>query len=298
MTENIKNIAFIGLGKMGKGMAANILKAGFNLTVYNRTRSKTEPLSEQGADVADTPRQAATYADVVITSLYDDESVLDVVLGDNGILSGLKKSGVHVSTSTISPDASRKIYELHREHGSHYVAAPVLGRPDAAAAGQLATFLSGDPDAIELSKKVCESYTKKIYDLGGEDPGKANSVKLSLNYVLASTIELFGQLYSFGEKSGIDPEFMGEMFDLIFSGPIPKAYAKKIRERDFDGEGFALEGGYKDIELILKASYNTRSPLSYANIIRDKLMTALAYGMDQKDWSSIYEISRMNANLK
>ena len=205
---------------------------------------------------------------------------------------------MHISTSTVSPEAARKLYDFHREHGSHYVAAPVLGRPDAAAAGQLATFLSGDPGAVQLSKYVCKSYSKKIYDLGGDDPGKANSVKLSLNYVLASMIELFGQLYSFGEKSGIDPEFMGEMFDLIFSGPIPKAYAKKIRERDFDGEGFALAGGYKDIDLVLKASSSVRSPLGYANIIRDKLMTALAYGMDNKDWSSIYEISRMNANLK
>src|ERR1700693_3519793 len=142
------SVACIGLGRMGSGIARNIQNAGFRLTVFNRTTEKMKPLVEAGATAASTPREAAASADIVVTNLMDDASVLGAVSGDNGILAGMRPGTIHIGTTTISPSLSTRLGELHAAHGSHYVAGPVAGRPDAAAAGQLLTFVAGQPGRV------------------------------------------------------------------------------------------------------------------------------------------------------
>jgi 3-hydroxyisobutyrate dehydrogenase-like beta-hydroxyacid dehydrogenase len=296
MAEEIKSVGFIGLGRMGAGMASNILKAGFPLTVYNRTAAKMRPLIDAGAVGAGSPREAAAGADVVVTSLMDDRSVLDVVSGEQGMLAGLKPDGVHIGTTTVSPGHAAHIAELHTAHGSHYVAAPVVGRPDVAEAGQLRTFVAGDPAVITRCDGLLHAYCQMVVNVG-EKHQVANSLKLAVNYMGLSLIELMGEVYAFGEKSGIDPQHLKLLMATMFPQPQLQEYAERILTRDFDEVGFALAAGLKDVELMLQASTDTRVALPYASVVRDKFLAAIAHGMGQRDWSAIYEVTRMNAGL-
>ena len=295
--DGIEKVACIGLGRMGIGIARNILKAGFALTVYNRTAGKAQPLIDAGARSAASPSDAAAGADVVLSSLMDDQSVFDAVTGEHGVLAGLKPGGIHIGTTTVSPGCARRLAELHAAHGSTYIAAPVVGRPDAAAAGQLLTFVAGDPAAVARCRRVLEAYSHSQINLGTEH-GTANSMKLAVNYVLVSVVELMGQVYAFAERSGIDLQIVNVMLASLFAAQGLKDYATRVRAREFEPAGFELTAGLKDVQLILQASVDTRVALPYAGIVRDKLLAALAHDMAHKDWSAIYEITRLNAGLK
>jgi 3-hydroxyisobutyrate dehydrogenase-like beta-hydroxyacid dehydrogenase len=297
MSGEIKKVAFIGLGKMGTGIAGNILKAGFVLTVYNRTQSKMAPFIAEGATGAATPRAAAVGVDVIITNLMDDQSVMDVVTGEDGLLAGLKPGAVHIGTTTNSPRCAEQLTEMHARHGSTYIAAPVAGLPDAARAGQLRTWVAGNPKAIEACMPLFSVYTSAVTNMGNE-PSVANTIKLINNYMSLSMIELMGQVYTLGEKSGIDLQYLNELFHDLLPRPGLKKYATRIRQRDFDSAGFELSAGLKDVELMIKTFSDKRVPCTYVGMIKDKFLAALAYGMEHKDWSSIYEITRMNAGLK
>jgi 3-hydroxyisobutyrate dehydrogenase-like beta-hydroxyacid dehydrogenase len=295
--DQIRTVAFVGLGRMGSGIASNLLKAGFPLTVYNRTAAKMQPLLDKGAVAARSPQDAAADADVVFTCLMDDQSVLDAVGGADGILAGLKPGAIHIGTTTVSTGCAKRLAALHAAHGSHYVAAPVLGRPDVAAAGQLLTFVAGDPAVIAACSRIFAAYAQAPLNLGAE-PASANSMKIAVNYVVASLIELMGEVYAYAERSGIDLQFMNMMLATMLGPPALKDYANRIRARQFEPAGFELIAGLKDIQLMLEASTETRVALPYASVIHDKLLAAIANGMAHKDWGAIYEITRMNAGLK
>jgi 3-hydroxyisobutyrate dehydrogenase-like beta-hydroxyacid dehydrogenase len=294
--EEIQRVAFIGLGRMGAGMARNLLRAGFPLSVYNRTAAKMQPLIDAGATGAQSPRAAVAGADVVVTTLMDDQSALEVVTGADGILPGLKRGAIHIGTSTVSPGCATRLAELHAAHGSTYIAGPVVGRPDVAEAGQLQTFVAGDAQAITRCERIFGAYAVATFNLGTE-PRLANSMKLAVNYVLMSLVELMGQVYAFGERSGIDLQLINLMLASIVAPPALKEYASRVRKRDFEPAGFELIAGLKDVQLILQASTETRVALPYASTVRDKLLAAVSHGMEHKDWSAIYEITRMNAGL-
>jgi 3-hydroxyisobutyrate dehydrogenase-like beta-hydroxyacid dehydrogenase len=293
--ERLK-VGFIGLGRMGGFMAANILKAGFDLTLYNRTTSKMQPLIAKGAKKASSPREAASQVDVMITCLADDQSVQVVLTGEDGILAGLKQGGVHIATETIAPASATKFAGLHSEHGSHYIAGPVVGRPNAAEAAELITYIAGEPQIIEKCWPVMEAYTKQINNVG-EAHSVANTVKLTINYMVISMVELMGQVYAFAEKSGMDLEFANEIMMMIINHPAIEGYTKRIRTRNFDEAAFELITGFKDVSLIMQASTDSQAPLPYISVIRDKFLAALAHDLELKDWSAIYEITRMNAGL-
>jgi len=281
---------------MGAGIARSIQRAGFTLRVYNRTAAKMQPFVNEGATAAESPKDAATGADVVVTNLMDDASVLDTVTDANGILAGLRPGGIHVDTTTVSPRCARRLAELHAEHGSRCVAGPVVGRPDVAAKGELRTFLAGEAGAIEECRPVVEAYTSLAINLG-EDPGLASSMKLSVNYMLVATVELMGQVFAFGEKSGISPDMLNLVMGAFFGQPALQEYARLIHGRNFTDPGFALSGAMKDMELMMQAAGDIRAPLPFGNIVRDKLLTAAARGMEDLDWAAISEISRIQAGL-
>lgn len=296
MAHTIRHVGFLGLGRMGSPIARNLQKAGFALTVWNRTAGKAESLVAAGARLAGTPREAAAGADAVVTSLMDDRSVLDVVGGPDGILAGLPPGAVHVGTSTVSPACTRRVTALHAAHGSHFVAAPVAGRPDVAEAGRLRTFVAGEPAAIARCQPLLEAYTAGVVSLGTE-PAVANSMKLAVNYMLAVVVELMGQVYAYGEKSGIDPDVLGAAMAVFFGNQALQGYSYRERTRSFDEVGFALVAGLKDVDLVMQASAEARAPLPFAGPVRDALIAALANGLEHKDFSAVAEVARMNAGL-
>ncbi|HWZ56650.1 MAG TPA: NAD(P)-dependent oxidoreductase [Verrucomicrobiae bacterium] len=286
------SVACIGLGRMGSGIAGNIQKHGFPLTVYNRSTGKTAPFVSAGAVAARTPRGAAAAAEIVVTNLMDDASVLDTMSGGDGILAGMRPGAIHIGTTTISPNLSARLAAMHAAHGSHYIAGPVAGRPDAAAAGKLITFLAGKPEPLERSRPVISAYADRIIPMG-EDPAAANSMKLVGNFMVASIVELIGQVYVFAEKRGVDPAIITGMFKQFM--PATSEYVDRISTRNFKNAGFTLDAGLKDVTLILAAAAEVQTPLPYASIVRDKCLAAQARGMNQLDWSALTEISRLNA---
>jgi len=280
---------------MGSGIAHNIHSAGFRLTVYNRTVEKMQPFVASGASAARTPREAVATADIVVTNLMDDASVMSATTGEDGILAGIRPGAIHMGTTTISPAASTQLAQLHAAHGSHYVAAPVAGRPDAAAAGKLITFVSGKPDWIERCRPVLETYTARIVPMG-EDPAVAMSMKLVGNFFVASLLELIGEAYVFAEERGVDTSFLSDLLKTMM--PFSHEYVERISSRSFDKAGFTLDAGLKDVGLILDAAAEVHVPLPYASLVRDKCLAAQARGMGQRDWSTLTEIARLDAGQR
>jgi 3-hydroxyisobutyrate dehydrogenase-like beta-hydroxyacid dehydrogenase len=275
-------------------MARNILKAGFELTVHNRTPAKMKPLIDKGAAGAGSPREAATGADVVLTCLMDDRSVLGSMTGEQGLLAGLRQGAIHVGATTVSPRCAGQLVDLHTATGSHYIAAPVVGRPDAAEAGQLLTFTAGDEEVIARCEPLFRAYSQAAMRVAAEHAA-ANSLKIAINYMAASSLELMGEIYAFGERSGIEARFLDLLMKTMFGHPALHAYAERIRTRNFDDVGFELTAGLKDVELMLEASRESCVAFPYASIIRDKQLAAIARGMGKKDWSAFYEVTRSQA---
>jgi 3-hydroxyisobutyrate dehydrogenase-like beta-hydroxyacid dehydrogenase len=289
------SVACIGLGRMGSGIAGNIQKKGFPLSVYNRTAEKTASFVTAGATVARTAREAAAAAEIVVTNLMDDASVLDAVTGENGVLAGMRAGTIHIGTTTISPSLSARLAAMHAAHGSYYIAGPVSGRPEAAAAGKLFSFVAGNPEAIERSRAVISAYADRIIPMG-EDHAAANSMKLVGNFMVASLIEMVGQVIVFAEQRGVDPAIIVGMIKQFM--PAASEYTDRIHTRNFGNAGFTLDGGLKDITLILAAAAEVHTPLPYASVIRDKCLAAQARGLNQMDWSVLTEITRFDAGQK
>jgi len=291
-------IAFIGLGNMGTGIAQCILKSGHDLIVWNRTATKADPLVALGARAATTAREAAAVADVVITSLMDDKSVLDVVQAGDGVLAGMRPDAVHACVTTISPECADELESLHRGHGSFYVSAPMAGRPDAAASGRLASFLGGPANAVERLMPACKSYSTSVTVIS-ERPRMANVMKLAINYNVISTIELISQSYIFAEKCGLSLEHLRNFYQqLWFAHPAPKMYAEKLLKRDFAGRGgFVMTGGLKDVRLMLSTAAEAGTKLEFGEIAERNLSNAVDNGMGERDWSAIHELAREKAGL-
>lgn len=288
-------IAFIGLGKMGIGMAGCILEAGYDLTVWNRSAAKAAPLVARGAKLAPSPAAAVRGADLVITSLMDDASVLDMVRGE--LLEAMKPGGIHLCATTISPACAAELSTMHAKAGTRYVSGPVVGRPDAAAAGRLLTYLAGAQDAIEAVKPVCASYAELVVGIS-EHPPVANCMKLIINYSVASNIEILGETYAFAEKCGVDLAYVQQFFQMTFARPALKMYAEKARKRDFKEEvGFAMSGGLKDVRLMLTAADQVGVAFEIGKIIERKMLSALAGDLADADWSATCEVTRRESGL-
>lgn len=296
MTPPSLTVACIGLGRIGSGIAYSIQNAGYPLIVYNRSPQKAQTLVAAGATAAKTPREAATAADIVITSLMDDASVLDNTAGDAGILAGMRPGAIHIGTSTITPKGTTQLAELHKAHRSHYLAAPVAGHPHQAAAGKLLSFVAGESEAFERARPVLEAYSAKIVRLG-DVPALASSFKLVVNFFAACLLETIGEAFIFAEKQEIDLVVMSGMLKDLLQNPAFPAYLEKIRTRNF-GEvlGSTLDGaGSKDVRIILQTAAEVHVPLPIAGIVRDKIIAAQSLGFGEHDWSVLTEISRLNA---
>jgi len=288
-------VGFIGLGHMGAGMAANLLRTGHDVTVYNRTRPKIEALVAQGAKAAASVSDACR-GDAVITMLANDDAVESVVFSDRGIIGSLPAAAIHVSSSTISVALSGRLEAAHAKAGQRFVAAPVFGRPDVAAAGQLFVVAAGAPDAIKAAATLFDAIGKRTFVVS-ETPKAANLVKLSGNFLLASVIESLGEAMALLGKAGIDQrQYLDILTSTLFNVPVYKTYGGLIADGQFEPAGFAAPLGYKDIRLTLAAAEDLRVPLPLASLLRDRFLTLLAHGGDKLDWSAIGRLAAKDAD--
>ncbi len=290
-------IGFVGLGKMGSGMAANLLKAGHEVTVYNRSASKAQPLVAHGAHLA-TQVADACQGDVVITMLADDAAVEGLVFGEAGVVNNLRKGGIHISSSTISVALSEKMTDAHHQHGQHFVSAPVFGRPEAAAAAKLFVAVAGAPDAVDTCMPLLEAIGQKTFRFG-EKPSDANLVKLSGNFLISSVIESLAEAIALVAKAGLDEhQYVDFLTSTLFNAPVYKTYGGLIADKKFEPAGFAAVLGFKDNRLVLAAAETLRVPLPIASLIYNRFLTLLAHGGDAVDWSGISQLAREDSGQK
>ena len=287
-------VGFIGLGRMGSAMAANLIKAGHEVTVFNRSPEKRQALVKLGA------REAARISDAcrgeaVITMLADDNAASSVVLGKSGIVESLDKGVIHVSMSSISVALSKELARAHAAAGQRFVAAPVFGRPEAAAAAKLFIVAGGDPAAIKTCQPLFDTIGQKTTVIS-EEPHAANLVKLSGNFLMASAIEALGEAIALIGKSGID---RGAYVDLItstiFPAPAYQIYGKLIAAGKFEPAAFAAPLGYKDVRLAQAAADDLRVPMPLAGLLHERFLRLLALGGDNLDWSAIGGMATLDA---
>ncbi len=292
------NVGFIGLGNMGSGMARNLIKAGHSLTVYNRTRSRAEELRPLGATVVTTPAEAASGVQVLITMLADDDAVENSLFGPGRALQSLPAGSVHISMSTISVSLSRKLVGAHREKQQHYVAAPVFGRPDAAASAKLFIVAAGPTNQIERCQVLFDVMGQKTFVVN-QDPPSANVVKLTGNFLITTAIEGLAESCALVQKANVEPEkFLEIMTSSLFAAPVFKNYGEIIVKSQFEPAGFKIPLGFKDNRLILALAEEVAAPMPMASLIHDRFLTAMAQGLSNEDWSAIARVSRRNAGLE
>jgi 3-hydroxyisobutyrate dehydrogenase-like beta-hydroxyacid dehydrogenase len=292
------NVAFIGLGNMGMPMARNLVKAGHELTVYNRTRSRAEPMQSEGAKVASSPAEAASNADVIITMLADDMAVRSVIFEPGCAIEHMRKGALHISMSTISVVLSRSLAEAHAEKGQHYIAATVLGRPDAAVDAKLFIIAAGSPEQITEARPLLDVLGQKTY-VAAEDPPAANVLKLASNFLITMVIEGLAEAFALVRKHGLDQKgFLEFLTSSLFTSPVYKNYGAIVAENRFDSVGFKLPLGLKDNRLVIAAAEQAGVPMPLASLIHDRFVAAIAAGLGEADWAAIARVSYNEAGLR
>jgi 3-hydroxyisobutyrate dehydrogenase-like beta-hydroxyacid dehydrogenase len=279
-------VGFIGLGHMGRGMASSLIRAGHEVTVYNRTRAKAEAPRGDGATVADSIADACR-GDAVFTMLANDEAVESTVFGPGGIIESLGSGAIHISSSTISVDLSARLEAAHGEAGQRYVAAPVLGRPDRAAEGQLFVIAAGAPDALADARPLLDAVGQGTTTFG-DKASNANLVKLSANFLIATVFESLGEAVALIDRAGLHKQaYVDFLTSTLFGAPVYKTYGALVAADSEPPVGFAAPLGFKDMRLALAAAENLRVPMPFASVLHDRFVELLANGGENKDWSAV-----------
>jgi 3-hydroxyisobutyrate dehydrogenase-like beta-hydroxyacid dehydrogenase len=287
-------IAFIGLGNMGSAMARNLIRAGHELTLYNRSAEKARAI--EGARVAGSPAEACRDVEAVISMLADDFAVEALVFGANGIAAGLEPGATHISCSTISTALARRLTAAHQERKQGYLSAPVFGRPEAAEAKNLVVAPAGSPELIEHFQPVFAAIGRATFIVGNE-PWQANAVKLCGNFMIATLLETFGEAYATLRKAKVDPHLFLQIVNSLFQSPVYAGYGGAEADEKFEPAGFALKLGLKDVRLVLALAEECASPMPIASVVRDRFVDAMAHGQAELDWSSIARVSARNAGI-
>jgi 3-hydroxyisobutyrate dehydrogenase-like beta-hydroxyacid dehydrogenase len=278
-------VGFIGLGSMGGGLARRVLAAGHELVVWNRSPGPVEALVAAGAVRAGHPGEAFE-AEAVLSMLSQDDVIEEAIVA-SGALDRARPGTAHANLATVSVAFARRMEALHRERGLGYVAAPVLGRPDVAAAGQLNVLCAGDPAAVVKVLPLLDLFAKHIWPLGDE-AHRANVVKIACNFALASMIETLGEAGALADAHGVAPADLYEvMTGTLFAAPAYKTYAGLIAEKKFSPAGFKLPLGLKDVKLALAAGEAENAALPLASLLRDHFIESIAAGDGEKDWSAL-----------
>jgi 3-hydroxyisobutyrate dehydrogenase-like beta-hydroxyacid dehydrogenase len=294
--EERMKVGFIGLGQMGRPMAERLVGAGHSVKVYNRTRAAAEPLARAGAKVAERPDELLD-AEVVVSMLADDAAVAAVWL-DAGLASRMPSGAAHLNMSTVSMDMARRLAAEHARGGSLYVSAPVFGRPPVAAQGQLDAIAAGAPQAIERCQPLLKAMAKQVFVVG-EEPQKANAVKIARNFLLATVIESLGEAFALVRKSGVEAKlFQDIVSNTTLGSPIYKNYAKMIVDQAWTPAQFSMPLGLKDVELALATAREAGVPLPTGELIRKNLLAAIDAGRGDQDWAALAGHIANGAGLK
>jgi 3-hydroxyisobutyrate dehydrogenase-like beta-hydroxyacid dehydrogenase len=292
------SIGFIGLGNMGLPIATNLLNSGFPLRVYNRTRAKAEPLERMGATVVSSPAETATPGGVVFSIVADDAALTQVAVEGDALARTLGPGGVHISMSTVSPDAATRVAQHHEAFGVSYVAAPVFGRPEAAVARKLWVCNSGPSAAKQRVRPILEKLGQTIFDLG-DAPGAGHLAKLIGNFWIVSSIEMMAEGFALAEKNGLDPAMVADLLSsTVFACPIFQNYGKIVLSGKYEPAGFRMQLGLKDVRLVLKTADASQVPLPFASLLHDRFIGSVSRGRGDLDWTGITLDVRDSAGLK
>jgi len=290
-------VGFIGLGRMGSGMARNLLRAGHEVVVFNRSREKAEALVADGARVADSLAGACRSSEAVMTMLADDHAVEQVVFGENAIAAALPDAAIHISCSTISVALARRLAAEHHRRGQRYLSVPVFGRPDAAESKNLLVVAAGPPELVEHCRPLFDAIGRQTFVVGS-DPSQANAAKLCGNFMIAAMIEAFGEAFATLRKAGVSPQAFLEIMSTLFGSPVYANYGRLIAGQKFEPAGFALRLGLKDARLMLEAAEQFAAPMPLASLIRDQFLSAMAHGQAELDWSSVTQVAARDAGIE
>ncbi len=291
------NIGFIGLGSMGTGIAANLVKAGHDVTVWNRSPGKAEELKAAGAREANSPAEAASDASIVFSMLSDDAALLSVLRGEEGLMKGLPERSLHVSLSTIAVATADRVAAEHEAHGQRFMAAPVFGRPDAAAAGKLWIVAAGKAADIDEAQPVLDAIGQRTFRVG-ETPSAANLVKLCGNFTILAAVETMAEAMALAEKGGVSKAALHEVFtSTLFDAPVYKNYGKMIVEGRYRPAGFKAPLGLKDMRLVGESAEKHRVAMPVLSVLRNHLLETIAKEGEDIDWSGIGLTVGKNAGL-
>ena len=278
-------IAFIGLGRMGQPIARRLLDAGHDVAVFNRTAGKSDALVAAGARRADTLAQACAGASLAFTMLADDEALCGVALDAQGLVASLGPGAIHVAMGTHGVDAIRRVALAHDGAAQQLVAAPVLGRPDVAAAGQLGIVFAGPAPAVARCRPLLEAIGRRLFD-AGVDPSGAVALKLANNFVLGCAIQAMSEAFSLVRRHGVAPAVLHDVLtEGMFGCPAYKTYARLIADEGWDRVGFSTSLALKDLRLMLAAAADAGVPLPSGQQLRERLAGAIAHGDGDRDWS-------------
>jgi 3-hydroxyisobutyrate dehydrogenase-like beta-hydroxyacid dehydrogenase len=281
------SVGFIGLGNMGEPIAGNLLKAGYRLRVFNRTASKAAPLVKQGAQPVGRASDVAEPGGIVLTMLSDDRTVEEMCGEPGGFIEKLGANGIHISLSTISPGAARRLAEQHRKFKVTYIGAPVFGRPEAAAAKRMNVLVSGESAAKKRVAPILAAIGQATFDFG-DAPDAANVVKICGNFMIASAIQTMAEAMTLAQKNGIDAaKMMDMMVQTIFACPIYQGYGRALSEQRFEPAGFRMALGLKDVDLALETAAASTMPMPIASLLHDRLLANIARGRGDMDWLAV-----------
>ncbi len=288
-----ERVAVIGLGLMGSGMAHNILRAGYALTVYNRTHERTVPLESAGAQVASTPRQAAESADIVISMVSDIAASRAVWLGPDGAMAGAAQGALLIESSTLTPEWVRELGQLAAERGAMFLDAPVSGSKTQAAAGDLVFFVGGDEKALQRARPILNAMGKTIYPMGPVGSGEA--IKLINNLMAGVQIAAFAEGVVLAERLGLD---IKKVMQVVTNGapgsPIVKRRAEMFEHREYP-TNFALRLMHKDLTYALEQAVQETVPLPTTAAAREVYRLAMAHGLSDQDFAAVIQALRPDA---
>lgn len=281
-------LGFIGLGNLGTPIAENLLEKGNSLYVYNRTASKAQPLANKGATVCTSVQELASLCDIVFTVVADDAALNHITQGEEGIAANLKAGGIHVSVSTILPVTAKHLSELHKQHNNHYIACPVMGRPEAARARKLNFLVSGNTSAIAIIKPFLQDAGAAGVWEFGEDVMHANVAKVCTNFLIVSSIEALAEGINLANKSGMDTQQWYNMItQTLFAAPIYINYGNIILKEAFLPAGFSMRLGLKDVNLVIEQAAETNAEMPFGKLLQQRFQECVANGLGEHDWTAV-----------
>ena len=281
-------IGFIGLGNLGTPIAENILQKNHRLSVYNRTASKAEPLVAKGATMCSSIKELAQKCDVVFSVVSDDAALSEITKTNDGIAQNLSKQGIHISMSTILPATATELTQVHKQFNNYYIAAPVMGRPEAARAGKLNFLVSGEPAMVEKIKPLLkQAGGAGIWEFGNETQA-ANVAKLCTNFLIASAIESLAEGINLAKKSGVESTaWISMITQTLFAAPVYINYSNILLQGMFQPAGFALKLGLKDVNLVTRQSDEVKAEMPIGKLLQQRLQECVENGLGDHDWTAI-----------